>query len=129
MGKIFKLLIASLLTASLGMATVLCCCVAPSVMAHFHKVTMCSHCSSQNSSPTHSSVPDTNCLYKLTNAEVLHSNTISFSALAVYIHGFFFDHHITRPFLPSVIAGYPRGSPPLTASFIPLYLRTFTLRI
>jgi hypothetical protein len=127
MGKIFKLFIVALLAASLGMATVICCCVAPAVMAHFHKVIMCSHCSSQDSS--HSSTPDSNCSYKLTNAEAFHSHIISFSAPLVDTHSFFFNQHLTSTFLPSLVLAYPRGSPPLTSSFTPLYLRTFTLRI
>jgi hypothetical protein len=128
MGKIFKLLIAFALAVSLGMATVICCCVAPAVMAHFHKVSVCSHCSSQNSSNSHS-CPDSNCSYKLTNAEAFHGHIISFSAPVVDIHSFFFNHHFTSTFLPSLVSAYPRGSPPLTSSFTPLYLRTFTLRI
>jgi hypothetical protein len=128
MSKIFKLFIALLLAISLGMATVICCCVAPAVMAHFHKVSVCSHCLSQNSSNTHS-CPDSNCSYKLTNAEAFHSHIISFSALVIYSHDFFFNQHLKSTVLPSLISVYPRGSPPLSPSFTPLYLRTFTLRI
>jgi hypothetical protein len=128
MRKISKIFIASLLAVSLGMATVICCCVAPAVMVHFHKVSVCSHCESQNSSQTHS-CPDSSCSYKLTNAEAFHSHSISFSAPVVYTHDFFFNQHLTSTFLPSLVSAYPRGSPPLTSSFTPLYLRTFTLRV
>jgi len=128
MGKTFKLFIAFLLAVSLGMATVICCCVAPAVMAHFHKISVCNHCSSQNSSQTHS-CPDSNCSYKLTNAESFHGNAISFSAPVIDTHSFFFNRHLTFTFHHSFVSVYPRGSPPLTVSFTPLYLRTFTLRI
>ena len=128
MARISKIFIASLLAVSLGMATVICCCVAPAIMTHFHKVSVCSHCSSQNSSQTHS-CPDSNCAYKLTNAESFHSNIISFSAPVVDTHTFFFNQHLTLTFPLSLVSAYPRGSPPLTSSFTPLYLRTFNLRI
>lgn len=127
MRKIFKLFTASLLTVSLSVATVICCCSASAVMAHFHKVAMCGHCS-EKSSHDNSSNPDATCKYQLTSAEFSHSKTLSFSIPTVSIP-FVFDRHLSTPFLPSVISSYPRGSPPLTASFIPLYLRTFTLRI
>jgi len=129
MKKIFKISIASLLTVCLGVTTVVCCCLGPVTMAHLHKTSVCSHCPPQGSSQSHSSNPTDSCMYRLTNAEILHSQIIIASAPVVFTPVTFFDKHIATPFLLSSILAYPRGSPPLAASFTPLYLRTFSLRI
>src|SRR5579872_5708412 len=129
MKSFLKLFISFLLTVCLGVATVICCCFAPAVMAHFHKVSMCRHCPSQGPSHGHSSGPTDNCLYRLSNAEIFHGQIVISAAPAVFIHYIFFDKHLATPFLPSLVQAYPRGSPPLPASFTPLYLRTFHLRI
>ena len=128
MGKISKILISSLLTVSMFLATVICCCIGSAVMEQLHKPSMCKDCATQGSSHSKSSNPTEGCLYHLTSAEISHSHAISFSSPTSSIPNFF-DKHLTTPLLPSLISSYPRGSPPLTASFIPLYLRTFTLRI
>jgi hypothetical protein len=76
MKRIFKLYIACLLTVSLGVATVICCCIAPSVMAHFHRTVMCSHCQGENSNGN-SSNPARTCRYQLTSAEFSNNQIIS----------------------------------------------------
>ena len=129
MRKLLKIFTASLVTGCLSVMTVVCCCVAPVVMAHLHKAAVCSHCPTQDSSHGKPSNPTETCLYHLANAETSHSQTISFFAPVVFTPTIFFDKHITTSFLPSSISAYPRGSPPLAASFVPLYLRTFSLRI
>jgi hypothetical protein len=127
--KIVKLFIASLLAVCLTVATVICCCIAPAVMTHFHKVAMCGHCQSQNSHG-HSSNSTTACQYHLTSAEFLHTQAISSSAFSgvSFPSSILFDKHITIFLLSSVFA-YPRGSPPWAANFTPLYLRTYNLRV
>ena len=129
MRKIFNLFIASLLTVSLGVATVVCCCIAPSVMAHIHKTAMCSHCPDQGSQ-SHPVNPAGACQQQLTSAELLHSQTISFDHVLgkLFQAPIFFDNHITTIPPPTSLA-YPPGSPPSGISFTPLYLRTFNLRI
>lgn len=128
MEKIVKPYIASLLIACLAVTTVVCCCIGPAIMAHLHKASACSHCSPQDSHG-HSSSPSDGCMYRLTNAEASHGQVIIASAPLVFTPITFLDHHIVTPFLSSSIQAYPRGSPPLAASFTPLYLRTFSLRI
>ena len=129
MKKIFKLSIASLLTVSLSVATVICCCIAPSEMAHFHKTVMCSHCPSQDSH-SKSSNPAATCQNQLTSAEFNHSSSIS-SSVASTVHfpvpGFLNIHQTVLS--PSLSLTYPPGGPPLGISFTPLYLRSFNLRI
>jgi hypothetical protein len=128
MRKIFKLFTVSLLTVALSVATVLCCCSASALMAHFHKVEMCGHCPSQNSHE-HSSNPGTTCQYQLTSAEFSHSQTISSPIVSVSFPAqIFLDKHLAA-LLPNSSLAYPRGSPPLISNFTPLYLRTFNLRI
>ena len=129
MRKIIKLFIASLLTASLSFATVICCCIAPSVMAHFHKTAMCSHCSGE-SSHSHSSNPLGSCQNQLTSADLSHAQTISSSTVSVQhfpLSIFVSNHQIA--IIHSLLSVYPPGGPPLGISFTPLYLRTFNLRI
>ena len=128
MGRIFKHSIASLLTISLAVTTVVCCCVGPAVMAHFHKTSVCSHCPTQKSSHDHSSNPGNNCMYQLTSADTFHGKIIS-APTSVVFTSVFFDHHIPTPFLASSLSAYPRGSPPLNVNFTPIYLRTLSLRI
>jgi len=129
MRKIFNLFIAFLLAASLSVATVVCCCIAPSVMAYFHKTVACSHCPGENPSGN-SSNPAAACQNQLTSAEFTHSPIILSSSVSgnsfpsvVFLN----DHQIalTR----SLLLAYPPGGPPLGISFTPLYLRTFNLRI
>jgi hypothetical protein len=129
MKRIFKLLIASLLTVSLGVATVICCCIAPSVMAHFHKAVTCSHCPDKNSQGN-SPNPAGTCQQQLTSAEFLHSQTISspvFSGHSFHVSDILNHHQIT--FTHSLLLAYPPGGPPLGISFTPLYLTTFNLRV
>jgi hypothetical protein len=129
MKKIFKLFIASLLTATLGVATVLCCCIAPSVMAQFHKKVVCSHCQGQNPK-SNSSNPAAACQQQLTSADISHAQTIS-SPVVSADHfpsaAIFNNHHIALTH--SLLLAYPPGGPPLGISFTPLYLRTFNLRV
>ena len=127
MKKMFKLFTASLLTVALSIATVTCCCSASAAAAHFHKVVNCSHCPSKGAQGN--SNPVRICPYQLTSAEFSHSPAFIPSAASNFsfpAHSLF-NKHITT-FLPSILA-YPRGSPPLAANFIPLYLRTFSLSI
>ncbi len=127
--KIFKLFIASLLIISLGVATVICCCIAPSVMAHFHKAVMCSHCQGENSH-SNSSNPAGACRQQLTSAEFFHAQTISspiVSAKFFPVSVFLNNHQVTPT--RSLLLAYPPGGPPLGISFTPLYLRTFNLRV
>ena len=129
MKKIFSLLIASLLTVALSVATVICCCIAPSVMAHFHKTAMCSHCTGA-SSHGNSSNPMGACQNQLTSAELSHAQIISSSIISVQhfpLSVFVNNHQIT--FTRSLLLAYPPGAPPLGIRFTPLYLRTFNLRI
>ena len=126
--KFIRIFTAFVLTVCLAVTTVVCCCVAQAVMAHLHKASMCSHCLPQNSSHSHSPVPGNNCIYQLTNAEAFYGQVISAPAPVFFRHGIFFDKH-TTPFLPSLILAYSRGSPQSTASLVPIYLRTFNLRV
>jgi hypothetical protein len=129
MGKILKLFTASVLTVCLSVATVLCCCSASATMAHFHKMAMCGHCSDKNSHHN-SSNPDTTCQYQLTSAELSNSQVVSSSVVSgvSFPSLVSFDKQLTISLSPPILA-YPPGSPPLGISFIPLYLRTFNLRI
>jgi len=129
MEKIFKLLISFFLVVSLSVATVMCCCIAPSVMAHFHKAVTCSHCPDQ-ASHGKSSNPTTACQNQLTSAELLQAQTLfSTTVLVKHFFGaaFLSDHH--RVLTHSLLLAYPPGAPPQGVSFTPLYLRTFNLRI
>ena len=128
MKRIFKFSIASLLAMCLAVATVVCCCIAPTVMAHFHKVAMCSHCPDQ-SSQGNSSNPAGACRNQLTSAEFLHGQTISTPNVSAqpFPAPVFLNHHTVLS--PALSLAYPPGSPPLGISFIPLYLRTFNLRV
>jgi hypothetical protein len=129
MKRVLKLFLASLLTVSLSLATVICCCIAPSVIVHFHKTDACSHCSSQGA---HNNAPNPAgaCQNQLTSAEFLHSQAIStpnVSATLSPVSAFLSIHRTTV--IPSILLAYPPGGPPLGISFTPLYLRTFNLRI
>jgi len=128
MRKILKPFIVSLSIISLSVATVMCCCSALAVAAHFHKATMCSHCpdNSPHDNPSHST--DT-CQYQLTSAEFYHSSSISLLVVSkvFFTPTFFYHKFITVLPPPGLIKLH--GSPPLITSFSPLYLRTFNLRI
>lgn len=129
MAKIFKIFVISLLTVCLSVATVICCCVAPAVISHFHKVSGCSHCHDQNSAGS-SSTAAGSCQSHITVADASHSQTITSSAAAsVFLPVQITFDKYTISLLPSSVVSYPRGSPPLGASLVPLYLRTFSLRI
>jgi hypothetical protein len=124
--KILKPFIASVVALSMLVATVICCCIATGVIAHFHKPAMC--CEKQSSSHQ-DSAPMGSCQNHLTSAEFSHAQTvltvpaaISFSP-AISLG----THH--ADFVASFPQVYSRGSPPLAASFTPLYLRTFNLRV
>lgn len=123
MKKALKLFIASLLTVSLAVATVVCCCVAPAVMAHFHKVAMCSHCHHQNPN-NHPSNPAGDCRHQSLNAELSHKQIIAFSNNlgSSFPAPIFLEKHITTLPPPSSLV-YPPGSPPLGSSLTPLYLQ------
>jgi len=129
MKSIFKLFIAFLLTVCLALATVVCCCVAPAVMAHFHKIPKCSHCQDQSSNNHFSNTSGT-CQYYLTSAALSRSQTISSSvkSLIVSIDFVSFNKHLT-PFLPSSQIVYPPGGPSLIANTVSIYLSTHSLRI
>ena len=127
--RIFNSFVALLLTLSLGVATVICCCIAPSVMAHLHQKVMCSHCPGENS---HSNSPNPagSCQQQLTSADISSASTISspiVSAKHIPVTVFLNDHQIAST--RSLLLAYPPGGPPLGISFTPLYLRTFNLRI
>ena len=127
MGKIFKLSIASFLTVSLAVTTVVCCCVGPAVAAHFHQKVMCGHCDNPGSHHKGSN-PGGACQYHLTDAEFSHAQVISPSLSApVFAPISFIDQHIN--FLPSFPTIYPRGSPPLVVGTTPLYIQFRSLRI
>ena len=129
MRKIFNQFIASLLTISLSLATVICCCIAPVVVAHFHKVAVCSHCTGQGSQSNHAN-PASACQNQLTSADLSSAQVISSSVVST-VHfptsAFLIDHQIA--FTHVILLAYPPGAPPLGASLTPLYLRTFNLRI
>ena len=129
MKKKFKFLISSLVTLSLSVATVMCCCSAAAAAAHFHKpVMVCSHCHGHESKGNPSN-PTASCQQQLTSAEFSGAQTFSLSSeKGVFFTPAFLDKHAIF-LVPSLILSYPRGSPPLTANFTPLYLRTFHLRI
>ena len=129
MKRIINLSIVSLLTVSLGVATVVCCCIAPSVATLFHKSMVCGHCQDQNSRNNPAN-PAAACQQQLTSAELSHGQTILFSHAPgrAFSAQIFFDKHITTLPPPSSLV-YPPGSPPLDISLAPLYLRTFNLRI
>ena len=129
MKKIFKLSIASVLTITLSLATVICCCIAPSVMAHFHKAVTCRHCDSQDSS-NKSSNPGAACLNQLTSAELSHTQLITVSKISPQPFSAPVSlSNYNQNISPILNLSYPPGGPPLGISFTPLYLRTFNLRI
>jgi hypothetical protein len=124
--KILKPFIASVLALSMFVATVVCCCIATGIMARFHKPAMC--CDKQN--PSHQdSVPMGSCQNHLTNAEFSHAQTILTAPVAISFSPAISLGTYHANFLFSFPQVYSRGSPPLAASFTPLYLRTFNLRI
>jgi len=130
MKKILKLFVASLLTATLSVATVICCCVAPAVMAHFHQVTICcSHCADK-CSHDNSSNPGGACQNKLTSAEFSGGQTISTPKVSLlpFLAPVFLNNHY-KVLSSTLSLAYPPGGPPLGISFTPLYLRTFNLRV
>jgi len=125
----FKLFIASLLTVSLGLATVVCCCIGPSVMEHFHKAVLCSHCQDKNSQ-SNAPNPAQACQQQITSADFLHSQTISAPIVSgnhFPVSDFLNNHRIILTH--QLLSAYPPGGPPLGISLTPLYLRTFNLRI
>src|SRR5258708_5125277 len=103
MKKIFKLLTAALLTISLGVATVVCCCLGSTAKAQLQKTSACNHCQPQGSAPKHPVNPTDSCTYHLPNAEAFHSQTITAPVLVVSTSITFFDKHVATPFLPSLI--------------------------
>src|SRR5580658_2549144 len=127
MNKISKILISSLLTVSMFVATVICCCIGAGVMAHFQKpAAMC--CEKQN--PSHQdSAPMGTCQNHLTSAEFSHAQIVLTAPAAISFSPAISlgTHH--ADFVASFPQVYSRGSPPLAANFTPLYLRTFNLRI
>lgn len=130
MRKIIKSLIALSVIAVFTVFTVLCCCTGTALMAHFHKSAMCSHCQGASSSQDHSSNTAGTCQHQFQSAEFAPTQAISSSIVSTvsFPGHVFLDKHITT-LPPSSSLAYPPGSPPLTASLTPLYLRTFSLRI
>ena len=126
----FRPFVAFLLIGFLSVATVMCCCSARALAAHFHKAAICSHCPGGHGSHDNSSNPAGTCQHQFSNAEFSHSPTIASSTVSnISFHAsVFFDKHTTT-LPPSLSLVYPPGSPLLAASLIPLYLRTFNLRI
>ncbi len=129
MSKILKLSVAVLVATSLGVATVLCCCTAASVLTHFQKSPACGHCSQEQNSSNPSSNPTAVCPNQLSNAELLQAPAISVKTTAKFFFptSFFLDKS-RRIVVPRPSTIYPPGGPP-PRSFTPLYLRTFNLRI
>lgn len=126
MAKLLKFSIASILTACVAVATVICCCAGPTVMAHLHKKAMCGHC--KEKAAGHSSNPAQMCQSHLTDAEALAPQSIAGPEKAIV-----YTHTVAaKLFIPTVLyqnSLYPRGSPPLAAARLPLYLQTHSLRI
>jgi len=124
--KILKPFIASVLALSMLVATVVCCCIATGLMAHFHKPAMC--CEKQN--PSHQdSAPMGSCQNHLTSAEFSHAQTV-LTAPAVAIFSPVISlgtHH--ADFVASFPQVYSRGSPPLIISTVPIYIQIRSLRI
>jgi len=129
MRKILNLSIAFLLAITLSVATVLCCCIAPSVVAHFHKTVTCSHCAGQTAHGK-SSNPAAACPQQLTSADFYHLQTI-ISPVVKISHFQSFNFLIAHQSVlnRSLLFAYPPGGLPLGRRFTPLYLRTFQLRI
>ena len=129
MRKIIKLYVASLLAVSLGVATVICCCIAPAVMAQFHRQAVCSQCLDHDSSGKSSS-PLGACQQQLTSADFLQGLTVSVPAVSSqHFHSPDFLNNYQITLTHSIVLAYPPGGPPLGISLTPLYLRTFNLRI
>ena len=129
MRNFFEIFAVSVLTVCLAVTTVMCCCLGPAVMAHFHKAAVCGHCSSPSSSHDHSSNPAGTCQYHLTSAEFSPAQAILFSVAApVFTPIAFFDKH-TINFLFSFPTIYPRGSPALAAGSTPIYIQIRSLRL
>jgi hypothetical protein len=129
MRKIFKPLIALSIIAAFAVFSVLCCCTASAVTAHFQKATTCSHCHGQNSNG-HPFDPIKACQNQLKSAEFSHSQIIypQINSVGPFQSPVFINNH--RPILsPSLSLAYPPGSSPPGISFTPLYLRTFNLRV
>ncbi len=128
MNRILKLLIASALTVSMCIATVLCCCIAPEVMAHFHKKVTCGHCADERSHSNPAN-PAGACQQQLSSTDFL-QDQISFSPAVsghhVVIADFLVNHRVSLTSF--LLSAHPPGGPPL-GSLAPLYLRTFNLRI
>ena len=124
--KIFKSFTASVLAVTMFVATAVCCCIGTAVVAHFHKPAMC--CEKQNSSHQ-DSAPMGACQNHLTSAEFSHAPTVLTAPAAISFSPAISlgTHH--ADFVASFPQVYSCGSPPLAASFTPLYLRTFNLRI
>src|SRR5208283_2817973 len=96
----FKLLIASLLTAALSVATVMCCCSASAAMAHFHKAVVCSHCQGHSAHDNSSNSAGT-CHHQFQSAEFSHGATI-FSPVVSSAHAFPVLAHHRTIVLPSL---------------------------
>ena len=127
MKEYYKRLIVSLLTVSLGWATVVCCCIAPSVASLFHKTVACSHCHQQDAQGTPSN-PGA-CQQQLTSADILH-NQIVFSPVLSGRHVVLSASLIYQrvSLTSSLLTAFPPGGPP-PGNLAPLYLRSFILRV
>lgn len=129
MKKISRYFLAPLMIVSLTVATVICCCIAPSVVPQLHKTVKCSHCHGQNPQRG-SSNPAEACQQQLSGGEFLRTFTLDSSHVikSTVTVPVFLDRYSTHPLLSS-LSSYPRGSPSSVVMASPLYLRTFYLRI
>ena len=127
MRAIVKIFIASVVIIAVGVATLLCCCVAPAVAAHWHKpvVAVCGHCAS--SGTHHSSNPAAPCQGQLTSTDTIDGQIVLLPQGGL-------QHFIAHPvfkasstFHHSLSLVFPPGGPP--GNLTPLYLRTFNLRV
>ena len=128
MGKVVKILLACVLTATLGLATVVCCCIAPAVSVLFHKAVACSHCAADNgraAAPNAAKV----CLQQLTSGDLLAGWQPAAPRPAAFTLLFYFLLGLLGIFAQPGRLLYPPGPPPPGPGLAPLYLRTYQLRI
>ena len=129
MRKIFKPFIAFSLAGAFFTFSVLCCCTASALMALVHKTAMCSDCQKQ---ATHgpSSNSSQECQRQLISADFIQTHTIAAPHLSKsLVTSFNFLDQYRTSATPLLGLAFPPGGPPPGISLIPLYLRTFNLRI
>ena len=129
MRKIFRPLIALSIIAAFASFSVFCCCTTSALIAHLHKSAICGHCQNQDSHGKSSS-PAGSCEKQLTSADISHGPSITSSVVSgSSLHVSLLSINHQSAFTHSLLLAYPPGGPPLGISFIPLYLRTFNLRV